>query len=271
MNSSESLSVARHLWGAKPAVSHPTTAVRPRTAARRPTVRAVLREWGPWLCCMALMGVCDDGIPLAMRLHDPKRAGHYLFYGQDDRVLATLVEPILYSMTVQEWGPEHWQFLILSEQSTEWQVERSKHCKGVISPHERDGNEVIPAMAGLMEQRSFGRHRGPQYVVVLHDLGRYWKRLSEDARYDLVPLLQRGHEFGVHVVASVRYEHYHALPQEVRRLFRQKVYGFADDAHLPNTSAFRDMTNMLYYDLMPYQAWVRSGGEWMRYTAPRLG
>ncbi len=271
MNPSESLSVARHLWGVKPAVARPATAVRPRRAARRPGVRAVLHEWGPWICCMALMGVCDDGIPLAMRLYDPKRAGHYLFFGQDDRVLATLIEPILYSTTVQEWGPEYWQFLLLSEQSTEWQVERSPYCKGVISPHARDGSEVIPSFAGLMEQRSFGRHRGPQYLVVLHDLGRYWQRLSEDARYDLVPLLQRGHEFGIHVLASVRYEHYNVLPQEVKRLFRQKVYGFADNAHLPNTPAFRDMTNMLYYDLLPYQAWVRSGGEWMRYTAPRLG
>lgn len=240
-------------------------------AARRPTVRAVLREWGPWICCMALMGVCDDGIPLAMRLHDPKRASHYIFYGQDDRVLATLVEPILYSMTVQEWDERHWQFLILSEQSTEWQVERSAHCKGVISPWEHDGPEVIPSFAGLMEQRSFGRHRGPKHVVVLHDLGRYWKHLGEDAQQDLVPLLQRGHEFGIHVLATLRYEDYQVVPQAVRRLLRQKVYGFAADDFLPNTPAFRDMTNMLYYDLLPYQAWVQSGSEWMRYTAPRLG
>jgi hypothetical protein len=223
------------------------------------------------MCCTALMGVCDDGVPLVMRLHDPQRAGHYVFYGQDDRVLATLVEPVLYSMTVQDWGPAHWQFLVLSEQSTEWQVETSPFCKGVISPHAHDGDEVIPAMAGLMEQRSFGRHRGPQYVVVLHDLGRYWRRLGEDARYDLVPLLQRGHEFGIHVFATLRYEHYAVLPPRVRRLFEQKVYGFADNGHLPNAPAFRSLTNMLYYDLTPYQAWVRSGGEWIRYTAPQLG
>jgi len=259
-----------------PVPARPRAVGRPRTGTRlrplhRPTVRGVLRKWGPWICCMTLMGVCDDGIPLAMRLYDPKRAGHYLFYGQDPMVLATLVEPVLYSMTVQEWGPEHWQFLILSTQSTEWLVEGSEYSKGLISPYERDGSEVIPAFAGLMEQRSFGRHRGPQYVVVLHDLGRYWQHLTEDARYDLVPLLQRGHEFGIHVVATLRYEHYNVLPREVKKLFRQKVYGFADNEHLPNTSAFRDMTNMLYYDLVPYQAWVRAGGEWMRYTAPRLG
>lgn len=237
----------------------------------RPTVRQVLREWGPWVCCMALIGVCDDGIPLAMRLYNPDRAQHYLFFGQDDRVLATVVEPILYSMTVQNWGPEHWQFLILSEQSTEWQVEHSPFCKGVISPWEHDGPEVIPAMAGLMEQRGFGRHRGPQYVVVLHDLGRYWERIGEDARYDLVPLLQRGHEFGIHVVATLRYEHYRVVPAEVRRLFQHKLYGFADNANLPNTPAFRNLTNMLYYDLTPYQVWARSNGGWVRSTAPTIG
>ncbi len=274
MNMPESLPLApRSGWGmARNPATHPETLAQPqRMPLSRPTVRAVLREWGPWVCCMALLGMCEDGIPLAARFFDPQRTSHYLFYGQDDAVLALLVEPLLYSTTVQGYGPEHWQFVILSEETTEWDVAESPHCQGVISPYERAGDELIPAMAGIMEQRSFGRHRGPRYLVVLHDIGRYWKQMSEDTHYDIVPLLKRGHEFGIHVIATLRYEHYPLVPKAVRQLLRHKIYGYAASAHLPNTAAFREMTSLLSYDLLPHQAWVRADGEWLRYTAPRLG
>ncbi len=237
----------------------------------RPTVSQVLADWGPWLCCMGLLGVCDDGIPLAARFYDWERISHFVFYAQDDTVLATLVEPLLYSVTAQYHGPERWQYIILSEASTDWQVASAPHCKALVSPYDPGGDAVIPEMAGLMEQRLLGRHRGPRYLVVLHDLGRYWERMHEDARYDLAPLLQRGHEVGINVIVTLRYEHYTLIPAEVRRLLRHKVYGYAENARLPNTSALRDITNLLYYDLTPWQAWVRSSGQWVRYTAPQLG
>ncbi len=240
-------------------------------ATTRPTVRQILGEWGPWVCCMGLLGLCDDGIPLAARFYDWERISHFVFYGQDDKILATLLEPLLYSVIVQRHGVARWQFIILSEASTEWQVAESPYCKARISPHQRGGDDVIPQMAGLMEQRLLGRHRGPRYLVVLHDLGNYWQHLHEDARYDLLPLLQRGPEVGINVLVTLRYEHYTVLPAEIRRLLRHKVYGYAENAHLPNTSALRDVANLLYYDLTPWQAWTRSGGQWVRYTAPRLG
>ncbi len=247
------------------------TRARP-LAFPRQTVRQILGEWGPWVCCMGLMGMCDDGIPLAARFFDPKKSSHYIYYGQDDMVLATLVEPLLYSMTVQEYGPQHWQYAIVSAETTEWAVEGTPWNKsGIISPYSSAGREVIPAMAGLMEQRSIGRHRGPQYIVLLHDLGQYWANLGDDTHYDILPLLERGHEFGIHVIATVRYTDNERIPKAVRRLLAHKIYGYADDAHLPNTSAFRNMTNLLYYDLQPWQAWVQADGEWMRFSAPRLG
>jgi len=266
----------RHSWALRPRGTtipdRATASPQARLAThRRPTVRGLLAEWGPWICCMALMGMCEDGIPLAMRLYDPKKATHYLFFGQDDGVLATLVEPILYSMTVQEYGPEHWAFTIVSEETTEWSVANSSHAKGMISPYERDGRAVIPTFAGLMEQRSFGRHRGPKYVLVLHDIGEWWHTLDEDSHKDIIPLLRQGHEYGIHVVATLRYEQYDVLPREVRRLFQQKVYGYTNTEHLPNTTNFREIANLLYYELAPWQAWVSADGEWLRYTAPRVG
>ena len=253
----------------------PTTAMNVQSrlqAMPRRTVTQILAEWGPWVCCMGLMGMCEDGIPLAARFFDPKKSSHYVYYGQDDMVLATLVEPLLYSMTVQGYGPEHWQYAIVSERTTEWAIEGTPWNKsGIISPYENSGREVVPAMAGLMEQRSFGRHKGPQYIVLLHDLGRYWENLGNDTHYDIIPLLERGHEFGIHLIVTLRYTDNDRIPKAVRRLLGHKIYGYADSDHLPNVSAFRNMTNLLYYDLQPWQAWVQADGEWLRFTAPRLG
>ena len=273
MNSQDYLPMMQYPgWRANPITTPSSSAMlAQQQRVYRPTVREILREWGPWVCCTALMGVCDDGIPLAARFFDPERTSHYVFYGQDDIVLANLVEPLLYSMGAQDYGREHWQFTILSEGTTEWRVASSSHCKGIISPYERDGDEVIPSMAGEMEQRSFGRHRGPLHIVVLHDLGRYWRQMNEDSRRTLIPLLKRGHEFGIHVLVTLRYMHHPIVPKPGRRLLRHKIYGHASLAHLPNVAAFRELGDLLYHDLLPYQAWVRADGEWMRYTAPRLG
>ncbi len=240
-------------------------------ATRRPTVTQILRRWGPWVCCQALLGLCEDGIPLTARFYNPQRTSHYLFYGHSPTVLATLAEPVLYSMVAQPYGPEHWRFLILSEEETRWAAAHHPHCQAVISPYGNDGDKIIPALAGLMEQRSMGRMRGPKYIVLLHDLGAYWEALDEDSRLDLLPLLRRGHEFGIHVLVTLRYQHHFVLPDAVRRLLRHRLYGHADAAALPNTPAFRDLAEALSDEISPYQAWVLADGEWMRYTAPRVG
>ncbi len=220
---------------------------------------------------MALLGECEDGIPLAARFYSHKEASHFAFYGQDDVVLATLVEPMLYSMTVQNWNVKDSQFVIVTERTTEWSVADSEYCRAVASPYREDGESVISQFAGLVEQRKMGRFPlHPRYVLVLHDLGQYWDYWGDDPKRDIIPLLREGHKFGVNVVASIRYEDYNKIPQAVRKLLRQKVYGYASARRLPNSTAFRQISGVLSAEIAPYQAWVRSEGEWMRYTAPMM-
>ncbi len=236
---------------------------------RRPAVTEILEIWGPWPCCMGLIGECEDGIPLAARFYSPKEASHFVFYGQDDVVLATLVEPLLYSMTVQNWEKSKFQFIIVSERTTEWNVSESEYCASLLSPYRRNGESIISRMAGLAEQRMMGQvPLSPRYLLVLHDLGRYWDYWRSDPKRDIIPLLRDGHKFGINVVASIRYEDYEKIPEKVRSLLRQKVYGYSSVRRLPNNSAFRQIGNVLSAEIAPYQAWVRSEGKWMRYTTP---
>ncbi len=244
----------------------------PPAAIRRPTVSGVLREWGPWICCMALLGECEDGIPLAARFYSHKDTSHFVFYGQDDAVLATLVEPIMYSLIYQaETTPKDMQFVIVTERTTEWSVADSEYCRAVASPYREDGESVISQFAGLVEQRKMGRFPlHPRFLLVLHDLGQYWDYWGDDPKRDIIPLLREGHKFGVNVIASIRYEDYNKIPQAVRKLLRQKVYGYASAEYLPNVTAFRQVAGVVSAEIAPYQAWVRSDGEWMRYTAPMM-
>ena len=247
-------------------------AAGPPASPRRPTVSGVLREWGPWICCMALLGECDDGVPLAARFYSPKEASHFVFFGQDDIVLAALIEPLLYSLTVQEeTTPKDAQFIIVSERTTEWNVSDSEHCGALLSPYRRNGESIISRMAGLAEQRMMGQvPLSPRYLLVLHDLGRYWDYWGDDPKRDIIPLLREGHKLGVNVIASIRYEDYEKVPGKVRSLLSQKVYGYSSAQRLPNSTAFRQISGVLSAEIAPYQAWVRSEGEWMRYTAPMM-
>jgi len=236
---------------------------------RRPAVTEILDLWGPWPCCMGLIGECEDGVPLAARFYSPEEASHFVFYAQDDVVLATLVEPLLYSTTVQGWKKNDFQFIIVSERTTEWSVAESEYCAALLSPYRRNGESIIPRMAGLAEQRTMGQFPlSPRYVLLLHDLGRYWDYWRSEPKRDIIRLLRNGHKLGINVIASIRYEDYNKIPEEVRSLLRQKVYGYARSSHLPNNSAFRQIGSVLSAEIAPYQAWVRSEGKWMRYTAP---
>ena len=247
-----------------------SASAQPTPAPRRPAVTEILETWGgQWPCCMGLLGECEDGIPLAARFYSPKEASHFVFYGQDDVVLATLVEPLLYSMTVQDWKKSDFQFIIVSERTTEWSVAKSEYCSALLSPYRRVGESIVARMAGLAEERATGVvPLRPRILLVLHDLGRYWDYWHSEPKRNIIPLLRNGHKLGINVVASVRYEDYDKIPQTVRSLLRQKVYGYADASRLPDTPEFRQVGRVLSADIAPYQAWVRSEGKWMRYTTP---
>jgi len=238
--------------GHAPAVQVLTPPVR---YAYAQTVREILDEWGPWTCCMALMGVCNDGIPLAARFYDPKRASHYVFYGD---TTDNLIRPVLWSMAAQEYGPEYWQYTIVSPENVAWPA--TTHMRGhVVSPWSRDAMYVIPSAAGLVEQRMIGRQRGPRHVVVLHDLGKYWRELGDDTHNTMTYVLRNGHKTGVNVLVTLRYEHKNRLPSVVRKLLRHKVYGAASNP----IGAPVDVSS-----LAANEAMVKSDGRWLRYTAP---
>ena len=254
----------------------------------RPTVSAVLAEWGPWTCCMALLGVCEDGIPLAARWTQPRKASHYLYLGGDEMTLATLVEPMLYSIACQgrvprkyagapdaskyAYGRDRIRYAIVSPPSTWWsrEVAQAEHCAGIVPPESAEGRKLLSALRVTMRTRLKGRAKTPnvQTIVVLHDLGAYWNRWDDEAREAWRDVLARGHTVGIHLVVTLRYEH---LADWEAPLPGQKLYGAAGSQPLPNLPIVRDLAAMGLGDLPAYMGMARSAGRWMKFVAPSVG
>ncbi|HFC10134.1 MAG TPA: hypothetical protein ENJ54_09850 [Chloroflexi bacterium] len=254
----------------------------------RPTVSAVLKRWGPWKCCMALLGVCEDGVPLAARWTQPRKASHYLYLGGDEMTLATVVEPLLYSIAYQgkvpprfagapdasryAYGRDRIRYAIVSPPSTWWSrgVAEAEHCAGIVPPESEEGRKLLAALRITMHTRLKGRAKTPQVqtIVVLHDLGAYWHKWDDEAREAWRDVLARGHTVGIHLVVTLRYSH---LVDWEAPLPDRKLYGAAGSQPLPNLPIVRDLAAMGLGNLPAYMGMTRSGGRWMKFVAPSIG
>ncbi len=270
------------------ALVQPKPAGQLATRLTRPTVSAVLNEWGPWTCCMALLGVCEDGVPLAARWTQPRKASHYLYLGGDEMTLATVVEPLLYSIAYQgkvpprfagapdasryAYGRDRIRYAIVSH-GTQWdaRVVGAPHCAGVAAPESEDGRNLLPMLNTMMKVRQGGRAKTPQVqtIVVLHDLGAWAGAWSGEAWALWPSLLAEAHRVGIHLVVTMRYEHLQAWEG---KLPRQVLYGVpAPGQALPNTPKFRNLMALGLAAMLPYEGVVKAEQAWHRFTAPAIG
>jgi len=240
----------------------------------RPTVKGVLKRWAhTWRCCMGLLGVCDDGIPLAARFTNPERGTHWLYAAGDEATLALLVEPLLYSIAAQpEYGRDRIRYAIVSH-GTQWdaRVVEAPHCAGVAAPESEDGRNLLPMLNTMMKVRQGGRAKTPQVqtIVVLHDLGAWAGAWSGEAWALWPSLLAEAHQVGIHLVVTMRYEHLQAWEG---KLPRQVLYGApAPGQPLPNTPKFRNLMALGLAAMLPYEGVVKADQAWHRFTVPAIG
>jgi len=270
-------------------VSQPASA---RLRVARPSVADVLAKWGPWVCCMALLGVCEDGIPLAARFFDSRRNGHYVFFADDAAAQTALVEPVLYSVVVQgrkynHWmregdgyGPERWSFAIFSSNAVAWngRVREAPHCGGVYAPASDAGRGVALSLRGVVERRLALAAQGdahqvpePMMLVVLHDIGSFWASLPADVQGAWLAVAQHGRRAGVFLLTTVRYGDVGLLPKAFLRHHRMRLFG-RSLGRLPDAAIFRDVmrAGADLASLPDGMALVKTEGTWMRYMTPSL-
>ncbi|HEY57989.1 MAG TPA: hypothetical protein G4O04_05580 [Anaerolineae bacterium] len=129
-------------------------------------------------------------------------------------------------------------------------------------------NGSVLGLAGLAEQRQWGRHTDGAHLLVIEDLADAWKWWSRDAKAMLPYLLQVGQYFHIGVVAGLRYQDIGQVPDEILSLFGWHVWGpleGQDGALVPVASRVNDLLT-----LAPDEFWMDTSSDgWLKFYLPQ--
>ncbi|GAP08715.1 hypothetical protein ATHL_03652 [Anaerolinea thermolimosa] len=207
------------------------------TAARKPValspeLEALLKQLVGLPRETALLGVCEDGLPVLLDLNDPA-PGSLLVCADNYDLRMGVLRTLLQSAMVLN-SPRHVQFLVLSARPQEWQdwlpESENRHCLGVEDILEESGARWLLKLATWADQRrSLGRD-GPSVLVVIDDLSAA-ARLEYEARVNFDWLVREGPAVKIWPVASAVAE---SLPGLGRwaRLFQSAILGTALDGEV---------------------------------------
>ena len=92
-------------------------------------------------------------------------------------------------------------------------------------PGTNAANGSVLGLAGVAEQRTWGRHFDGAHLLVIEDLADAWKWWSDDARANLPYILDVGKAHHIGVVAGLRYEDVPRVPGEILARFGWQVWG----------------------------------------------
>ncbi len=195
-----------------------------------------------------IMGVVEkDGGPLWYELY--RRDLQPMVY------LASRPESIFWALDVLTASitfgssPRHvWMYFITRRPSYTWLVQRKPnhgqpwfdhdqvaiarryrlpvhYLRAYGEPGTNAANESVLGLAGIAEQRQWGRHADGAHLLVIEDLADAWRWWSADAKAMLPFLLDVGRLYHIGVVAGLRYEDVHKVPEHILARFRWQVWG----------------------------------------------
>jgi hypothetical protein len=174
---------------ATPAAASPKTAV-PGSAA----LDALLSRLAGLPSQTAILGVCDDELPVLLDLADPAPGALLVTCDEREQRLSVL-RTLVHSAAALN-SPRHVQFLVLSSQPEEWQpwVKNpvvARHCLGVESLEDGGSDRWLLKLSAWADQRRSGSISGPAVILLVDDLSAA-TRLEYDARVNFDWLVKEG-------------------------------------------------------------------------------
>lgn len=132
--------------------------------APRPTLEEVISGLPLLTHETALLGICEDGVPLLLDLHNPS-PGALLIIGRETTTAVNLIEVI------------HQSLLIVNNRFTlelfrvSASILATPHpLEHRISPYERDLESTLRHLADIANARQNGKMRGPSIVLLIDNL-----------------------------------------------------------------------------------------------------
>ena len=216
----------------------------------------------------AILGVCDDRLPVLVDLNDPV-PGALLVASDDEAMRLRLMKTLLRTAAALN-SPRGLQFLILSARPDEWKawlegLDALRHCLGVDSLVEGSPERWLLKLSGWVDQRRTGSTSGPAVLLLVDDLAAV-PQLEYDARVHFDWLLKEGPAARIWPVVSVSAGR---TPELVRwvRLFKTRILGQVQDAAL-NRQLAASGTEDDEISVQPDQFAVRIQESWLKFRLP---
>lgn len=174
----------------------------PRSARQGLTIEQMMAQLPHYPTETALLGMCDDGLPVLFDLTDP-RPGPILLTGDSGSGKTTLMQGLLRSLIAAN---SHFEvkYALIPSKPEEWAAyeNTTKHCFAFHPHYETEAGDTILRLAEIAEQRRVGKEMGAAIVLLIDDL-RYMARADFDVRLNFEWLLKCGPELGVWPVVSL--------------------------------------------------------------------
>lgn len=222
----------------------------------------------------ALLGVCEDGLPLLFDLSDDVPGA--LLVASDDEILRhRLLRTLLQSASALN-SPRNVQVILLSSRPAEWRrwldgQDVNRHCLGIEAlpgaEDEPDGagspERWLVKLAGWADQRRSGAISGPAVLLIVDDLEAAAK-MEYDARVNFDWLIKEGPAVRIWPVVALRTAASREMTRWVR-LFKTRLLGPAEDSAL-----FGQLASDQEIHVDPTQFAVRIHNTWLKFRLPIL-
>lgn len=253
-----------------PTPASTTSPALPQPLPGAPTLEQIIKQNHDLPAQAAVLGVCDDGLPVLLDLHDPAPGG-LIVIGDEREAQLDMLRNALASLAGRG-SPRTIQFIILSCEPQKWQawVEEkgySRYCLAVESADAGVASDWIIQLADWTEQRRLGQTSGPSVLLVMDTLS-FLPSLPYDIRLNFEWMATEGPPAQIWPLAVISTDLAKALTgRRMLRAFHTRVLGYADQAADYVPLAGLDSTEAQTFGRRgTFQ--VKAGDTWLRFRLP---
>ena len=247
----------------------PAVPVRPAAPQRKavPSLAGFLRQHPELPAHTALLGVCDDGLPVLLDLYDAA-PGALISMGDERELHLELLRTAVASMVTRN-TPRSVQFVVLTCDAPAWQewiVEKGfdRYCLAVEDADSELVREWVLRLADWTEQRRLGQRSGPPVLLVMDTLS-FLPRMSYDVRLNFEWMVREGPQAQIWPLAAISTELAKVLhSRRMLRAFQTRILGAAENPSVYSELAGLSPTSVEDFR-EPGAFAVQVGENWLRF------
>lgn len=256
--------VSQHINAYPPAASPP----RQQVPDLPPLLRPLLEELSPFPPYSAMIGMCDDDLPMLFDLSNPA-AGSVLILGDSGFANSLHLKTILTSIGILNTKEEVNFHLISPHQELVGSLVAFSNFHILFEPDMPDSITLIEEIAKLIEKRHNTGSLDPVQVFAIDGLDLLFDHLDDHHRKLLHWIAEMGPELGVWLFATIETNRLNAELLPIFKTMTTRVFG-----KIKNTNFAYKLTgsqNIALNALTPgIQAALFSGNSLIRIWVPRL-